>query len=202
MTHGQSNKPWAYKRPLAPVKAPRGKTPASVIIAYRREFSVSMRAAGANFREIAEAVRQEFGEENLPDSYDAGYASRDVGIVLDQMYREMGDHMRVMRMTQMTRYEHIIRANWPRAMKGDLGATDRVLKAMKDQNKMLGLDAPQKIDMRVQQVDQRIESLIEVISTGELGRLEPGSKAKALGAPGTGGGIEDGATVEGAARSL
>jgi len=201
MTKGASNKPWAYKRPVSSPKAPKGKTPASIRIAYRREFAVALRAAGANFQEIADQIRDEFDPEDIPEGYDAASASRDVGVVLDQMYAEMGDHMRVMRMTQMARYESIIRANWPKAMRGDLGATDRVLKAMKDENRMLGLDAPQRIDMRVQQVDQRIEQLINALGSGELGRLEPGSQRKALAAPGAGSGDEENATLEGAYRS-
>ena len=50
---------------------------------------------------------------------------------------------------QNERYESLIAAHWEKAMLGKGFDTDRVLAAMAQQAKLLGIDAPQKTDMNL-----------------------------------------------------
>ena len=163
--------------------------------AERREYVIALRTAGATFQQIADQALAKFGKENLPNGWDPRYAYTDVKRVLDKMYREMALDMRGYQQMQVGRYENIIRVHWPKAMSGkDKGATELVLKAMKDENKLLGLDSPQRVDIRVQQIDQRIERLMAELTSGP-----EGATASQLG---TGGGFEEDSIVEGTARNL
>ena len=162
--------------------------------AERRHFVVAMHTAGATYKQVAEAAISKFGLENLPVNWDERYVNKDVRAVVKAIYTDMKGHLLVHRMIQMERYETIIRSLWPRAMAGHLGATDRVLKAMKDENALLGIDAPQRHDIRVQQIDDRIERLMEVLASGRQGEAP-----RALGARA---GSETDAIVEGTARYL
>lgn len=174
---------------------PRGPDLAKRIeVAERRRFAVTLRTAGATYQQIADQAVDTFGTQNLPTTWDQRYAHRDVKAVLDRMYKQMFMDIRAYQQIQVERYEGIIRTHWPKVMKGEKGAAELVLKAMKDENKLLGLDAPQRVDMRVQQVDQRLERLI-----AELESSPEGAVAGHLGA---GGGSEEGAVVEGAARPV
>ena len=162
--------------------------------AHRRQFVLNMRTAGATMQQVAQAAIDKFGIENLPLSWDSRYVNRDMRAIVDALYKDMRPLLIAYRMIQTERYESLIRALWPRAMAGHLGATDRVLKAMKDENALLGIDAPQRLDVRVQQIDQRIEQLMEALARGSQGEI-----AAALG---TGSDGETDSIVEGTARYL
>ena len=156
---------------------------------------VALRTAGATFQQIADQVASKFGLETLPKGWDSRYAYKDVKAVLDMMYKGMALDMRGYQQIQVGRYENIIRVHWPAAMTGkDKGATELVIKAMKDENKLLGLDSPQRVDIRVQQIDQRIERLMAELTSGS-----EGATASQLG---TGSGLEEDSIVEGTARNL
>jgi len=162
--------------------------------AERRQLVCSLRAAGATFQQIADQVTSKFGRERLPKGWDSRYAYKDVKAVLDKMYREMYLDMRAYQQIQVQRYEGMIRTFWPSAMRRDKGSAELVLKAMKDENKLLGLDSPQRVDIRVQQLDSRIEKLMEELASGPEGE-----------APlhlGAGNGREEDSIVEGTARHL
>jgi len=57
---------------------------------------------------------------------------------------------------QNERYEALIAAHWEKAMGGKGFDTDRVLAAMAGQAKLLGLDAPAKQDINLDQVTYQI----------------------------------------------
>jgi len=155
---------------------------------------VALRAAGATFQQISDQTVKQFGREKLPKGWDSRYAYKDVKAVLDKMYKEMYIDMRGYQQIQVQRYEGVIRTFWPGAMKKDKGSAELVLKAMKDENKLLGLDSPQRVDIRVQQIDQRIEQLMAELTTGPEG--------KAVSQLGAGSGGEQDSIVEGTARNL
>lgn len=166
----------------------------SVAVTERREFVIKMRTAGASLDQCAQEAKRKFGEENLPRGYEANDVWKDIQRAQYRIYRDLGGLLTTFRLIQTERYENLIRAHWLRAMAGHLGATDRVLKAMRDQSRLLGLEAPQQVDMRVVQVDARIEQLMEAV--GARRQIEaPG---------GTGGGTtkDHGTIVEGTARHL
>jgi len=154
----------------------------------------ALRAAGATFQQIADQTTSKFGRERLPNSWGPRHAHKDVKAVLDKMYKEMYLDMRGYQQIQVQRYEGLIRTHWPLAMKGNKGSGELVLKAMKDENKLLGLDSPQRVDIRVQQLDSRIEKLMEELTTGPEGEV--------AGHLGAGDGREEDSIVEGTARHL
>ena len=163
--------------------------------AERRQYVCALRAAGATFQQIADQVANEFGLEKLPKGWDERYAYNDVKRVLDKMYKEMYLDLRGYQQIQVQRYESIIRTHWPKALSGkDKGSAELVLKAMKDENRLLGLDQPQRVDIRVQQIDQRIERL--------MAELTSGTEGEAVSQLGAGGSVEEDSIVEGTARHL
>ncbi len=170
-------------------------TVARLSAAERRQYVVALRTAGATFQQIADQTAAKFGLEHLPKHWGPRTAYNDVKAVLDAMYKGMTQDIRGYQQIQVGRYESIIRTHWPAAMTGkDKGATELVLKAMKDENKLLGLDSPQRVDVRVQQIDQRIERL--------MAELTAGSEGAVAGQLGTGGGDEEDSIVEGTVRHL
>ena len=162
--------------------------------AERRQFVVALRAAGATFQQISDQAIEQFGREKLPKGWDSRYAYKDVKAVLDKMYKEMYIDMRGYQQIQVQRYEGMIRTFWPSAMRRDKGSAELVLKAMKDENRLLGLDQPQRVDIRVQQIDQRIERL--------MAELTSGTEGEAVSQLGAGGSVEEDSIVEGTARHL
>ena len=162
--------------------------------AERRQYVCALRAAGATYHQIADQAAKEFGLDRLPKGWDHRFAYKDVKRVLDKMYKEMYIDMRGYQQIQVQRYEGMIRTFWPSAMRRDKGSAELVLKAMKDENKLLGLDSPQRVDIRVQQIDQRIEQLMAELTTGPEG--------EAVSQLGAGGGGEQDSIVEGTVRHL
>jgi len=170
-------------------------------VAERREYVVAMRTAGATFRQIADQAIVKFGVENLPGSWGERYAHRDMAAVLEQMYKGMSSDLRAYAFVQVNRYESLIRSLWPKAVKNDLGHVDRVLKAMQGMNKLMGLDAPQKLDVRVEQIDTRIEQLMATIEGQPVAQLAAGREEEAPGKAGAKGFGSDDAVVEGSFRA-
>lgn len=161
----------------------------------RRQFVVKLRAAGATLQQCADKAIEDFGEESLPKNYGSRAVWRDIDRALKFAYKDITKDLTVFRLIQMARYEKLIMAHWARAMTGlSLGSTDRVLKAMKDQNRLLGLDAPAQVDMRVLQIDARIEQLMETVAGG--------TETAVAGALGSGREQTDDSIVEGTARHL
>jgi len=172
-----------------------------IAVAERRAFVISMRKAGATYEQIAEMAIQQFGREALPKAWNWSFAATDVHRTLDKLRRGMQDDLREYMWFQIQRYESLIRAHWPQAMKGHEGHTDRVLKAMQGMNKLMGLDAPQKLDVRVEQIDTRIEQLMAVIEGQPVAQLAAGREEEAPGKAGAEGFGSDDAIVEGSFRA-
>lgn len=160
----------------------------------RRQYVVGLRTAGATLRQCAEMAVKKFGKDNLPKHYESRSVWRDIKRALDYAYKDIREDVTAFRMIQVDRYESLIRAHWPKAMAAQMGATDRVLKAMKDQNRLLGLDAPQQVDMRVLQIDARIEKLMEAMAARR--------EVEVAGSLGDGRPAYEDSVVEGTARRL
>lgn len=161
----------------------------------RRQFVVRLRVAGATLQQCADQAIEDLGEENLPKNYNSRAVWRDIDRAQRLAYKGIAKDLTVFRLIQMSRYEKLIMAHWARAMTGlSLGSTDRVLKAMKDQNRLLGLDAPTQVDMRVLQIDARIEQILEAMAARQ--------QTKVAGALGSGGEQAKDSIVEGTARRL
>lgn len=125
---------------------PRGKGKANggkneVELAERRRKAVEMRKAGCSYDEIARAL----GFSN------SGNAYHTVHKALKATYREPAEELRTL---ELERVDRLMRAIWPRAIKGDVDAIDRVLKVMARRARLLGLDrnpapVPPEVDTTV-----------------------------------------------------
>lgn len=161
----------------------------------RRQYVVLLRTAGISLQQCADEAIDHFGEENLPKNYNSRSVWRDIDRASKLAYKDIAKDLTTFRMIQVERYEKLIRAHWLKAMTGlSLGSTDRVLKAMKDQNALLGLNAPAQVDMRVVQIDARIEQILEAMASRQQVAIS--------GALGSGGEQAEDSVVEGTARRL
>lgn len=79
-----------------------------------------------------------------------------------------------LREAELQRLDRLQRAHWTEALKGHVGSSKIVLMCIDRRVKMLGLDAPVKIDARVAgQLDAEIEALVEQLTENGLVKLIP-----------------------------
>ena len=115
--------------------------------AERRSYVLALRKAGATYRQIAEAVIREFGEEKLPKGFNELYAYKDVKRELDKLRTQMAEDVGEIRRLEVERLDDLLRGLWKQARTGNQGAVDRVLRIMKRRADLLGLDAPSRAEV-------------------------------------------------------
>lgn len=77
-----------------------------------------------------------------------------------------------LREVELQRLDRLQRAHWQNAIDGQVGASKIVLACIDRRAKMLGLDAPVKVDARVRsELDAQIEALVEELGTAGLVKL-------------------------------
>lgn len=64
---------------------------------------------------------------------------------------------------QLRKYDLLERPFFVRALKGDEKAADRVLAIMKARNEMLGLNAPSRVDVQVNAVDEAVAKISRIV---------------------------------------
>lgn len=64
---------------------------------------------------------------------------------------------------QLRKYDLLERPFFARALKGDEKAADRVLAIMKARNEMLGLNAPSRVDVQVNAVDEAVAKISRIV---------------------------------------
>lgn len=105
----------------------------------RRLTALQMRHAGASYRTIAQQL-----------GIDVRTAFNDVQYMLTELAREPAENVRALELERLDRLMIPLFARATRAEDGrlpDYQAIDRILKIMDRRAKLLGLDAPQKIDI-------------------------------------------------------
>jgi hypothetical protein len=75
--------------------------------------------------------------------------SRDYSWLDEQLRAQSVEDIRTWRGLQLARIERLIQSVWSDAIRGRYGAVDRVVSLMRRQAELLGLDAPQKIDVHM-----------------------------------------------------
>lgn len=117
-----------------------GRNPAEAhSIMERQKKALAMRLAGATLREISDAL-----------GVDLSTISRDIQRALADIPREEADALRKI---EVQRLDRLQRAVWTKALGGDLSAVDRAVKIVDRRAKLLGLDAPQKVEVAASDVD-------------------------------------------------
>lgn len=116
------------------------KTGSKAIIAQERSLkALELRKAGATYENIAQML---------------GYSSKStaftaVNRLMQGTKREASKEAFEI---EMRRLDDLFMTLWPLARQGELGAIDRCLRIMESRRKMMGLDAPEKIQQQIQQV--------------------------------------------------
>lgn len=130
----------------------------------RAATALRMRTEGASFATIAD----ELGYAT-PNS-----ACKSVQSLLRRVEHEAADEARAL---EGARLDALHNAVWPAALAGDLPSVDRVLKISERRSKLLGLDAPQRVDLGASDVDLdgAVSALLELVAPGgELAALTGG----------------------------
>ena len=99
----------------------------------RRIQALDLRLAGASYRQIGDTL----GVSHVQ-------AIRDVATMIKEYATEPADQVRK---AEAARLDKLMLAHWPQAIKGDVRATTMVLQIMDRRARLLGLNAPQKIDI-------------------------------------------------------
>lgn len=107
--------------------------------AERKKNAVELRLAGASYRDIGNAL----GCSTVT-------AMNDCKEALAEIPMQQADEMRTV---ELSRLDRLQRAVWGKAIKGDLQAVDRALKIIDRRAKLLGLDAPQQVQITANDVD-------------------------------------------------
>jgi hypothetical protein len=113
----------------------KGESPTSprrIEAVEKRRKAIELRKAGATFQDIADAV-----------GYSGpGAAHKAVKVALDEMIREPTLDLINL---ELMRLDALLMTLFPQALKGSLGAVDRVLRIMERRAKLLGMDAPTQV---------------------------------------------------------
>ena len=99
----------------------------------RRLQALDLRLAGASYRQIGATL----GVSHVQ-------AMRDVSKMVSEYASEPADEVRN---AELARLDKLMLAHWPQATRGDIKSTTMVLQIMDRRARLLGLDAPQRIDI-------------------------------------------------------
>jgi hypothetical protein len=111
----------------------------------RRKLVLKLRKEGLLYREIAERVREQFSEDELPKGFDASYVGQDLRRALQNVESDLETEARDMLRMELRRLNELQAAMWSKAMQGEESAVDRILNVMQRRAKYLGLDEPDEI---------------------------------------------------------
>lgn len=114
--------------------------------AQRRELAVAMKLSGATEKDIGDAleVTQQAVSKML---------RRALQLSMDRGRYDAEEIVQI----ETRRLDRLQRGIWQRAVQGDLGAIDRALKIAERRARLLGLDAPQKVEMESGPVEVTIK---------------------------------------------
>lgn len=129
--------------------SPGARPPADEVLAKQTK-AITLRQAGATYDEVAKLV----GYANRQNARQAVLAA------LEGRRIEAVDEYRAL---NNARYERMIRTLWATAHSGDLDAMAELRRVLQDQNRLLGLNAPTKVEI-TDQVDAEIKALAAQLS--------------------------------------
>jgi predicted XRE-type DNA-binding protein len=119
----------------------------------RRQMAVKLRLQGMTFTEIGEAME-----------IDRSSAYRLVKGELDRLNEQSQELTFYHRELELQRLDAALNAIWPQIEAGDLLAIDRLIKISQQRSKLLGLDAPEKIEQTVitdEEIMRELEKIID-----------------------------------------
>lgn len=129
----------------------------------RRALTLKLRKSGATYEQIARAVIEKYGVENLPRGYDSRYTYKDVARELQRLKNLVNGLAVDVKELELQRLDRMLMGVWQQAISGDLGAIKTVLRIMDRRAKLVGLDSAQKLE-----IDWRREAEADGINASEL----------------------------------
>jgi hypothetical protein len=111
------------------------KTGQTEAAAARRQKSLDLRIAGARYRQIG---------AQLGVSYQTAY--RDVQTALGELAKAQAGKAEKLRELEVERCDRLMLGLWPKARNGDERSVRAVIAVMDRRAKLLGLDAPTKLE--------------------------------------------------------
>lgn len=139
-------------------------------IRERRKMVVALRLAGLPWEEIAERA----GVSS------AAAARVDYTRARDKSIAELNASVEELRSVEVDRLDRLQAALWPRAVGGDIKAVDSCVRIIERRAKMLGLEAPTKVDLQGRiDVESRVVVDVVMAVVESLG-LEPAERMRAL----------------------
>jgi hypothetical protein len=146
----------------------------SISLARRREEAVRLRSVGATYATIAATLGVSISQ-----------AHRDVTTEVRRIPAEEAQHLRQI---ESMRLDALQRAVWGKALAGDLKAVDRALRIVELRCKLLGLNAPQQIEVGLDGVDFDARERELIAQIAESQRLLDAQALEAAAAEGAEGG--------------
>jgi hypothetical protein len=139
-------------------------TPTLLDTAERRAFVLNLRKSGATYRRIADMTLNQFGRLKLPKGWDARYAYKDVMRELERLRIEIGEDTAEIRQMELERLDELFVSEYTKAKQGIGASVDRCLRIMERRSRLLGLDAPSRVEFK----DWRREAEDAGLSPGDL----------------------------------
>jgi len=141
--------------------------------AVRRAEIMQYAVAGqSNYEEIAQAMLKKHGVTLLPRGFDRRYVFKDIQRELERVNEDMGEDTLKYKLLQTQRLDAMLTAMLPKALRGDYGAVDRVLRIEDRRAKLWGLDSPTKVAPVTPDGKESYQPLnLENLTDAELERL-------------------------------
>ncbi len=127
-----------------------GRNPDKATTAQRETRAVEMRKAGATYDDIAAAL-----DCNRSTAYRT---------VMRALARNQAAEVEELRMIEGARLDRMQMGLWQRAVSGSESACLAVLRIMERRARLFGLDAPAKVEVRRDALDDEIETLLTQIT--------------------------------------
>jgi hypothetical protein len=106
--------------------------------AERRKQALELRKAGFTYQQIADQL-----------GFTRTAAYKTVKVALDDINQNIKDEAATVRTLELERLDRLWVEMYRRAKGGDYGAVDRCLRIQERRSKLLGLDAPQKVEQEI-----------------------------------------------------
>jgi hypothetical protein len=129
----------------------------------RVDMETKLRISGFSYREIADAVKQQFPADQLPPGYSEITVSKDIERAYKRMDELDRETLRVVRRMDLQRLDAMMMVTFNRALGGDLKGVKATLDIMERRAKLLGLDKPTQVEVK----DWRTE-VLDLVRSGRI----------------------------------
>lgn len=136
--------------------------PANIKTALRKAKALELRIAGLTYRQIAEYIKKEFGDD-CPASYSERHCWNDIDDEIRKNRAQMQENTGQIIDIELQRLDKMLVVMMNQALSGDQKAVDRVLKIMERRSRYLGLDMPIEHKVNTWQTE-----IIQLIKEGRL----------------------------------